>query len=418
MPKRSTPPVATTSLVHGAVAGDQRLTAAALWAVPRVGAPNPAPDGRSALVAVTTYDTKKDKGRARIWLVTSDGAPPRGLTSDTEDSKEPFWSPDGTQFCFVRKGTEKDAKPQVWVMPVDGGEGSNVTELPVGCFDPRFTPDGTSIVFGVKLLRGFPTVEATRTELERRSKETCKALVTEDRVFRFWDAWLVDGDAPHLFRLDLETRVLTDLMPSSALWFNWNELSGQYDIAPDGSDIAFSALWFDDAKQLLRTGVFVIPATGGEPRCLTPTNPDGDFHPRWTPDGAALLWGTQDDPYFYADRVRLVLWDKASGVATRVLNDWDLSPAGWEFAADGTLSFECEDDARVALYRWRPGSGSAPERVVGHGATSGVWGGLAPALDGSLWMTHASMSAATEIYRLAPGAATPTRVTHFTESAK
>ncbi len=411
------PTPTTHTLVHPARPGTRRLDAAALWAIPRVGGPVPSPNGRAALVAVTTYDTEKDKGRARIWLVPADGSAPRALTAADADAREPAWSPDGTRICFTRKGPEKDAKPQVHVMAIDGGEAEKVTDLPVGCFDARFTPDGRSLVFGVKLLRGFPTVEATKAELERREKEPCKAQVTEDRLFRFWDAWLTDGDAPHLFRLDLATRALTDLMPSSSLWFNWNEPSGQYDISPDGSLIAFSALWFDEKKQLLRTGVHVVATTGGEPRCLTADHPDGDFHPRWTPDGTGVLWGSQDDPYFYADRVRLLRWDRASGNIERVLDDWRLSPAGWSFASDGTLWFECEDDARVTLYRWRIGGGRAPERVLGHGATSGHVSGMSPASDGSVWFTHGSISAAPEVHRLPAGADEPVRLSNFTAAA-
>ena len=54
--------------------GARPLTAEDLWAIPRVGAPAPGPDGTLA-VAVTTYDLEKNEGRGRIWLVPARAIP-------------------------------------------------------------------------------------------------------------------------------------------------------------------------------------------------------------------------------------------------------------------------------------------------------------------------------------------------------
>lgn len=399
------------SLVRAARPGSKRLTAEVLWGVPRVGDPVPSPDGRAAAVTVVTFDVAADKGRGRIWIVPADGSPPRALTAEEHDSREPAWSPDGTRIAFVRKGREKDAKAQLYVTPVGGGEPERVTDAPLGVYDPTWLPDGSGIVVVVKLLRGHLSVEATRTEIARREKDPVKAVVTEDRVFRFWDRWLPDGEMPHLFVADPAAKTLRDVMPSAATWFSWTVPSGQYDVSPDGRDIAYAANFIEARRDLLRTGVFVVPVAGGEPRCLTPDHPDGDFHPRWTPDGTALVWGTQEDPFFYADRVRLERWDRATGRIERILDDWDLSPGGVEFAPDGTLWFDVERDGRQGLHRFRPGS--PPEEVVRGGAV----GGVAPAADGAVWFTMGTLSDAPEVHRLAPGARDPVRVTHFTDDA-
>ena len=82
----------SSTTLYSARRGQRPLSADDLWALPRVGAPVPAPDGSSVAVAVTTYDLEKNEGRSRIWLVPArEAAPgePRALTSAESSSGEP-----------------------------------------------------------------------------------------------------------------------------------------------------------------------------------------------------------------------------------------------------------------------------------------------------------------------------------------
>jgi dipeptidyl aminopeptidase/acylaminoacyl peptidase len=382
-----------------------------LWTIPRVGSPAPSPDGRWVAVPVTTHDPEANEGRCRIWLLTGPGqaGAPRPLTAPEVSSDEPAWSPDGARLAFTRKGP--DGKPQLHVLPVDGGEARRVTELPLGVFDPRWLPDGRGVVVGVTLLAGHLTPEATRLELARRAKDPVKAHVTETRVYRYWDTWLTTGEVPHLFVVDVATGVLRDLMPDSTLWFDWMEPGGQYDVAPDGSELAFAATVFDEARQLLRSAIYVVPLGGGPVRCLTPEHPADDVRPRYAPDGRALVYGSQRDPFFYADRVRLQRYDRAADRHTPWLADWPLSPAGWEWAPDGTLVFEAEEAGRVSLFAWR-GAGT-PARLVRGGTVRGV----APAA-AALVFTHETLVDPPEIHACRLDGGGLTRLSHLTEPAR
>ena len=57
--------------VSAAQAADQPapLTPETLWQIQRLGAPSLSPDGKRAVVAVTVYDTKEDKGVSDLWLL-------------------------------------------------------------------------------------------------------------------------------------------------------------------------------------------------------------------------------------------------------------------------------------------------------------------------------------------------------------
>jgi len=58
---------------------------------------------------------------------------------------------------------------------------------------------------------------------------------------------------------------------------------------------------------------------------LTPDHPAGDVRPRYAPDGRGIVFGMSHDPHFYADRVRLMRFER-HGV--RILVDYAHNPEG------------------------------------------------------------------------------------------
>jgi dipeptidyl aminopeptidase/acylaminoacyl peptidase len=332
------------------------MTIEDLWAFRRLGAPAPVPGGGWVIVPVTTYDMQTNRDACRLWCVPAAGGEARPLTSDEFVSRQPAPGPDGRRLAFVRRPVaapkEKPARAQLYVMPLDGGEAQRLTDLPLGCMDPRWFPDGRRIAFLAPLLADAPTPDGTRALIEAREKEQVQAHMTEDRVYRYWDRWLTDGEYPHLFVIDIETRALTDLTPDSRRWFDLMDPTGQFDIAPDGGEIAFSANASEPPHDRLNWNIFTVPACGGAVTCLTPENPADDVRPRYSPDGRYLLYGMQRRPDFYADRVRLVRLDRATGEKTVLTEDWDRSADAWEFSPDGaTVFLSAEDRARVRLFR-------------------------------------------------------------------
>src|SRR5262249_1022641 len=151
------------------------------------------------------------EGLERLWLVPVDG-PARPLTAPDVSSGQPAVSPDGRALAFVRKPAGKDAA-QLHILPLDGGHAPALTDLPPRLSDPRWFPDGKRVAVLAPLLRDALTPDGTRKLKEERAKAAGRPYVTEDRVYRFWDRWLTDGEVHHLFAIDVETGAARDLTP-------------------------------------------------------------------------------------------------------------------------------------------------------------------------------------------------------------
>jgi|GEM_PF-2074642 dipeptidyl aminopeptidase/acylaminoacyl peptidase len=335
------------------------------------------------------------------------------MSGEQASAAVPAFSPDGTRLAYTLKPQDDEkAKPQLHLLPLDGGEPQPLTEMPLGVLDVRWLPDGSGLVFVAKLIAGHATVEATQTELARREEDPVNVHATEKRLFRFWDQWLTGDEVPHCFYFDLATNFCRDLTPNSTAWLDFMSPTGQFDIAPDGGEIVYSAIVMNEDRNEIESRIFRVSLDGGEPECLTADAPAGTFRPRYSPDGDAIVYGRTEDRYFYADRTRLYRYDRASGKHEAWCDEWEQSPAQWEFSADGILMFVAERAARTHLYEL-----ALEESVPTQLADGGSIGSPHVADDGSVYYIRQTFQHPPEVYQYAPGGPKPQRITHFTDEA-
>ena len=403
---------APVSTLHPARRGTRSLIAEDLWTLPRVGAPQAFPDGQALVVPVTRWNLEKNESRTQLYRVSTSGGAPVAITTPDASASEPRISPEGRRLAFTRK--DANGKNQLMLMSLEGGEPRKLTDLPLGVFDPRWLPDGSGLVFASNVIKGHFTPEQTAAELKRRADDPVKAHVTEERFYRFWDNWLTTGEVPHLFHYDLARESARDLMPESTVWFDWMDPSGQYDLSPDGREIALAGISFDTQRSLIVTRIYTVPlgpastAGSGALTCRTTGHPADDSRPRYSPDGKWLVYGMTHDPEFYADRVRLMRMDRASGKHEEWLGSWDLTPSHWEFTADGTLVFEAEQNARLKLFTFK--EGPEPKAITSDGSASSV----TPLAGGRVAFVFQTLAAPSEVHVTAQAGGTAARVTEFT----
>lgn len=275
-----------------------------------VGSPQISPDGRQILFSHKTI-TEKNKYLTHLFTVDLDTRV-KQWTHGENSTSGGRWSPDGTTIAFISEREKKQS--QIFLLPTDGGEASKLTNMPEGSFgDVRWSPIGTHIAFT------FREQLADRTQAAKKAREDAglsePPLVTEDVWYR------LDGDGYFgksrykLYVIDVESggvTLLCDQSPTGSYAFDWSpdgkelavihtaakrpmaeppddqiwriDLAGQIwklDGLPKGEKS--SIRWSPDGQWLAYAGdvdendpwgtrntkVYVVPAGGGSPKCLT-----------------------------------------------------------------------------------------------------------------------------------------------------
>lgn len=257
-----------------------------LLALQLVEDPQLSPDGgRVAFVRMEIDRERYDYSRS-IWLAPVEGGEPRRLTNGPNDTA-PRWSPDGRSLAFLRGPVRSEppktreardngaSRAQLYLLPLlDGGEPRQLTRMRYGAGVAAWSPDGVSIAFAAQ------TGQPDDAEVD--------------------DAALEDKRFPRVRTID-------------QLWHKADGVGYSYE---------------------LRSHLFSVTLTGGEPRQLT----DGDWNddePHWSPDGRTLAFTSdRSEERWLWPAPALWTFDLISGALSR-LTDEALSIAGPAWSPDG-----------------------------------------------------------------------------------
>ena len=353
-----------------------------LIGIPRVIDPQLSPDGRFVSYMLQREDWKADQPVAHIWRQAVAGGPPVQLTSGAGEFRA-CWSPDSQTIVYWTGG-------QLSLMSAAGGAAKPLTHhatgvLLAGASGPNdsaiaWAPDGRSVYFLAKNpapaargSAGLVTFEETDFQHQHLWKIDV-ATGAEQQVTR--GDWSVIGyrlsrDGKHATVLRSPTPLTIDHYRSD-VWVMDLDTGALHEVthngiyeteaelSPDNSQVFFVADANQDLDVYYGISLFVVPATGGTPRRVSPNATYTIEQASWAPDGKSLLaianMGVHQE---------LVRVDLATGNTTpltsgdHTVENWSIVPAA------GRMIFQVEDSKGFGDAWTLPIGGGAPAKVTG-----------------------------------------------------
>ncbi|MCC6409623.1 MAG: S9 family peptidase [Planctomycetes bacterium] len=315
-----------------------------MLAMQRIGEPELSPDGKWLAFSLRTTDFDANKGKLDLWLVSSDGATLRRLTTHDAADTTPHFARDSKSVFFL---STRSGSQQVWRMPLDGGEPRQVTDLPVdvGAYVPF--GDDQRFVLALDVFVDAKTLAETAERDAKAEKSKLKARVYDELLFRHWDTW-EDHKRSHLFVWTDGGSEPVDLMKGLDVDAPTHPFGGaeQIAIAPDGKTVVFTCKNVGrEAAWSTNLDLWAVPSDGSAaPRCLTDANDGQDDAPSFSPDGRTLAYLSMARPGYEADRQRVMLLDWKTGASSELCPTWDRSPSELAWSSDGTFLYATADD--------------------------------------------------------------------------
>ncbi|MCX8056308.1 MAG: S9 family peptidase [Ignavibacteria bacterium] len=328
------------------------FTSEDLWQLKRLSNLVVSPDGNYGVFVVTEFNIKENKSNSDLWLIDLKTYQQKRLTTNLGSDNSPVWHPNSKKIAFISK-REGDYS-QLYEIDIDGGEARLLYEMPMGISNPQFSSDGKKIFFVSRILPEFENdFEGLKKELKNRKDKKVTAKVTEDRLYRYWDSWLTDGYVSRLYVYDLEKKELKDLTKGWKKIFN---LDGgiNYSVSPDGNLVALTANNTEPPYDSLNQDVFLINVNNpNEVINITANNYQDDSSPYFSKDGKYLFFGSQFDPDYSADNVRLVMYDLSNKSITNLTESYDLSFSNFTQGDDYTKVYMlAEERAKICLFEF------------------------------------------------------------------
>lgn len=357
------------------------------------------PDGKWVAYTVSTVDGAADKSDTDVWIASWDGKQHLRMTSSTENESSPRWSPDGRWLSFLSSRPGKAKGNQVWLLDRNGGEAQQFTDVKGRLTSYDWSPDARQLLLVMADRDPNDPADDDRPAAAAPAGAPAKApkpIVIDRYKFKQDIQGYLTQAAARLYLFDVASKKAEALTEASleAATPSWSA---------DGKWIAFMGRSGKDAERYNTTNVFVMEArAGATPREIT--HYDGvrgsasRGRPEWSPDGAKLTYLQSSGAKLGAYNMNRLAVVAVSGGEPKILTDkLDRGVSAPRFTPDGAgIIFLVSDDASEYAARIPADGGEVQRLIRGPIAISSMDQGK----DGRLSVLAANDSKSAEVHAL------------------
>ncbi len=384
------------------------ITPEVLWSMGRIGEVALSPDKNTIVFGLTYYDLEQNKGNAELYTIPSEGGAMVRLTSTTFGEYNPRWRPDGKKIGFM---SAESGSMQLWEMNPDGTERIKMSEVEGGINGFTYSPDQTKVLY-IADVKANQTVADIYPDLSKSS-----GRVINDMMYRHWDHWV--DTYSHVFSANYSEKGLSnicDILENEPFETPLAPFGGMEQITwtPDSKAIVYTCRkkTGKDYSFSTNSDLYYFDLETKKTTNLTEGMMGYDVSPVFSPDGNFMAWESMERDGYEADKVRLFVMDRKTGVKKDYSITFDQDARGLAWSADSkSIYFISNWHALDQIYKLELANGEIKKITEGmHDYTSVI-----PAGD-KLIGTKMSMSAPVEIYSVTEKAGSQTQLTYVNKS--
>lgn len=301
------------------------------------------PDNKTLLFSLKTPNLKTNTSVNDLYIVDLTTEKMTQLTDTEESESNARWSNDGKKIYFL---SSKMGAPQVYEMDFASRNSKAISAVASGVSNMIISPKGDNIL--------FTTEVEVRESLEKAYSQytSFNALKYNSLPTRHWDTWK-DNKASHVHYMPISGGRPIDIMEgdkndSPLLPFGGGE---QIAWSPEGTEIAYTSKKVDNPARSTNSDIYLYDIRTKSTKNITEGMMGYDKDPVYSPDGKWIAFHSQKRNGFEADKVRLMLYDRATGVIKEMLAEFDQWIDAVVWSPDSkTIYFNSGSKGRVHIY--------------------------------------------------------------------
>ena len=326
------------------------MTVEDLWNMKRVGTFDLSPDGKKIAFGVTTYSMDANKGNSDIYMVNTDGSEFKYVVASEKNETSPKFTPDGKHMAYIKDD-------QIWICALDGTNAQQLTNISTGVNDFVWSPANDKILFSSSVYPDCKDDAANKSRDSIKDASKMKGVMFDHLMYRHWNEWR-NGKRSHLFLFDIATKSSVDIIsgmendaPPLALGS-----AKDYAYSPNGNEFAFTMNPTSTVSNSTNNEIYTVQCSDVKagtdiPRRLISTSPGNDNEPVYSPDGKYIAYCSMARAGFEADKQRVMLFDRQTGVSVSLTDSIDRSASELIWSPDSkTIYFTASNEMYESIY--------------------------------------------------------------------